>query len=160
MSIKIKMSTAGEIFSFGFHLSSWLERDAHDRIRLRLAMCTTRRVNLFNFSISTRQNVFISYFGWCSSIGKRASRVSRTDGRIEKKKEGTKKKMVDAIEMETNRLKRFTGGETVDVGPFTIAHDLELRQFHFGENGDSLGTVDPFIPNLARREADCNQNIE
>lgn len=85
--------------------------------------------------------------------------VGRTDGSRKKRKE-QKKKMVDAIEMETNRLKRFTGGETVDVGPFTIAHDLELRQFHFGENGDSLGTVDPFIPNLARREADCNQNIE
>lgn len=50
----------------------------------------------------------------------------------------------------------FTRSQAVDVGSFTIAHDLELRQFHFGEDGNGLWAVHPFVPDLARRETDCN----
>ena len=53
----------------------------------------------------------------------------------------------------------ITGGQTVDVGPLAVAEYLELRQFHFRENGNGLGPAHPFVPDLTGRETNCNMQI-
>ena len=51
--------------------------------------------------------------------------------------------------------RRLTCGEGVLVGPFAVAHDLELGHLHLGEDGHGAGSVHPVVADLARREADC-----